>query len=126
MIASVYALGYHEKIENRPNTPPFLVEIRQTAFARIYSADKNVSLFLGRPPRMTKRFTCFQIPSGRTNLEEHATISRDENGHQEWDSDAKVNYRAETRWSALCASVKEDILELNFRSNRPSHQGEVA
>jgi len=29
-----------------------------------------------------------------------------------------MNYRAETRWSALCASIKEEIMELLFDRNR--------
>jgi hypothetical protein len=112
VIASAFALGYHEDIQSKPDVPPFLVELRKTAFARIYSGDKNVAIFLGRPPRMSKRFSCFQIPSGRANSE--IDVSGPENYYeiQDWDSDVEISYRAESRWSALCASIKEDILEL--------------
>ncbi|KAJ5130432.1 uncharacterized protein N7515_006471 [Penicillium bovifimosum] len=100
-ISSTFALGYHENIETKPNIPPFLQELRKTAFARIYSADKNIAIFLGRPPRMNKRFCHFQIPSCHNAPHSRA-----------WSSDAQAGYRADTRWSALCASLKEEIWEL--------------
>ncbi|KAH8423082.1 fungal specific transcription factor domain-containing protein [Aspergillus melleus] len=101
-MSSMFALGYHENIETKTETPPFLMKVRKTAFARIYSADKNIAIFLGRPPRMSKRFCHFQIPSS----------SPDSQGNTEWDTDAMPSYTEETRWSALCASLKEEILEL--------------
>lgn len=52
LIASIYALGYHEKLDNYPDCPLFLTELRKAVSARVYSGDKNVAIFLGRPPRM--------------------------------------------------------------------------
>ncbi|TIA24522.1 hypothetical protein D6C80_00080 [Aureobasidium pullulans] len=46
VIASMLALGYHERVETRSRIPEFLVELRQSAFARIYTDDKEVSIFL--------------------------------------------------------------------------------
>ncbi|KAJ5384596.1 hypothetical protein N7517_002507 [Penicillium concentricum] len=109
-ISSTFALGYHENIEIKPGLPRFLKELRKTAFARIYSADKNIAIFLGRPPRMNKRFCHFQIPSCR-NAEE---------GSADWAPDAESGYRADTRWSALCASLKEEIWELLQDKHDPS------
>lgn len=103
VISSIFALGYHEDIDAKPDTPPFLIQLRKTAFARIYSADKNVAIFLGRPPRMTKRFCYFQIPSDYAGLKQDVGY---------WSPDTPASYNAETRWSALCASLKEEILEL--------------
>lgn len=77
--------------------------VRKTAFARIYSADKNIAIFLGRPPRMSKRFCHFQIPS---------SFPESYGDDVEWDPEAKPSYTGDTRWSALCASLKEEILEL--------------
>ncbi|GAP91696.1 putative transcription fungi [Rosellinia necatrix] len=34
------------------------------------------------------------------------------------DENAKINYRAESRWTALCASSKEEILELFTNKDR--------
>jgi hypothetical protein len=81
------------------------MELRKTAFARIYSADKNIAIFLGRPPRMNKRFCHFQIPSD-------GTIAHSLGNHFTWNPDARAGYRADTCWSALCASLKEEVWEL--------------
>lgn len=106
VISSTFALGYHENLEAKPGIPRFLMELRKAAFARIYSADKNIAIFLGRPPRMNKRFCHFQIPSCQTS---GGSTSRT---GIEWDPDARAGYRSDTRWSALCASLKEEIWEL--------------
>jgi hypothetical protein len=115
-IASIFALGYHEDVESKAGTPVFLGELRKTIFARTYSADKNVSIFLGRPLRMSKRFCHFQIPRcssvGEDSCREETQLG------SEWPSDARMSYAAETRWSAICASVKEEILELMFDRDR--------
>ena len=119
MIASIFALGYHEDIESKPKPARFLVELRKTVFASTYSSDKNVSIFLGRPLRMSKRFCHFQSP--RCPLADLDSFSADsQDGIDYWKPDACMSYGAEARWSALCASVKEEILELLFdryRSN---------
>ncbi|KAJ5643939.1 uncharacterized protein N7484_006446 [Penicillium longicatenatum] len=120
VISSTFAMGYHENLEAKPGIPRFLMELRKSAFARIYSADKNIAIFLGRPPRMNKRFCHFQIPSCQTipRTDSHTTAgattttdNRNYNGHI-WDLDSKPGYRADSRWSALCAFLKEEIWEL--------------
>ncbi|CAG8209807.1 unnamed protein product [Penicillium salamii] len=112
VISSMFALGYHDNIEKtQPRIPPFLADLRKTAYATIYSADKNVAVYLGRPPRMSKRFSYFQLPLNATNSESSAIP--DQTGVcSQWDQHTKCSYRAEICWSALCASLKEDILEL--------------
>jgi hypothetical protein len=90
--------------------------LRKTVFARTYSADKNVSIFLGRSPRMSKRFCHFQIPRC-VSADELASLT-DNEYDDDWRPDAYMSYGAETRWSALCASVKEEILELLFDHKR--------
>ncbi|KAK1854267.1 hypothetical protein CCHR01_03119 [Colletotrichum chrysophilum] len=114
VIASITALGYHQKPPGPASAPLFLVELRKTAFARIYSADKNFSIFLGRSPRLSKRFCHLQVPQGRLILdsEESDQPASDKTG--DWTQDAQACYRADTRWSAQCASLKEDILAMLF------------
>lgn len=119
VISSTFAMGYHENLEAKPGIPRFLMELRKSAFARIYSADKNIAIFLGRPPRMNKRFCHFQIPScqmvppshSHTTTGTTASYNRNNNDHT-WDLDSKPGYRADSRWSALCAFLKEEIWEL--------------
>src|SRR6478736_6604121 len=58
--SSLFALGYHQQLESSGPIPPFLRSLRQAAFACSYSADKNVSIFLGRPPRISRKFCHFR------------------------------------------------------------------
>jgi hypothetical protein len=96
--SSIFALGYHQDILGPAPVPPFLQSIRQAAFACSYSADKNVSLFLGRPPRILKNFCRFHQPG----LEAYFS--------GEWEPDTPIDFYADVRWAALCALLKEDIM----------------
>ncbi|KAL2272105.1 hypothetical protein FJTKL_08322 [Diaporthe vaccinii] len=44
----------------------------------------------------------------------------------EWHPDSAIDYRSETRWSALCASIKEDIMELLFDRGRTHRSSKVS
>lgn len=120
VIASLFALGYHENIQSKSSVPRFLIELRRTAFAQVYSADKNVAIFLGRPPRMSKRFSHFQIPSSRANLETHLA-PENRQGVEDWEGNKMISYRAEARWTAICAFSKDEILELLYSEDRGNH-----
>lgn len=106
-------MGYHEDLEAKPGIPDFLIELRKSAFSRIYSADKNIAIFLGRPPRMNRRFCHFQIPSSQIKSPgSQTTIDSPMTDRNAWDPHSIIGYRADTRWSALCAFLKEEIWEL--------------
>ncbi|KAH7012295.1 uncharacterized protein B0I36DRAFT_378472 [Microdochium trichocladiopsis] len=129
-IASLSTLGYHQKIETKPPEAPFfLAEFRRTAFAYSYSADKNVAIFLGRPPRISRRFCYFQGPlfyepvkyggaGAGDNLSNHGNQPSAKTDFEtsrtwfSWRTDTAITYRAFARWSAMCAALKEEILEL--------------
>lgn len=109
VISSLLALGYHEDCGSPETTPAFLIELRQSLFAQTYSSDKNVAIFVGRAPRLSKRFCNFQLPSAvSTPPTTPAQI-------EHWSSWARVtepNYNVEARWCALATMLKEEILEL--------------
>ena len=102
VISSVYALGYHQKMEVDARSPQYIVELRRTVFCSLFSADKNVAIFLGRPPRMSQHFCVFQTPL-HDNEGDEIHI---------WRPNTPVCYRSEMRWAALCAFRKELIVEL--------------
>jgi hypothetical protein len=95
--SSLFALGYHEDVGQEESTPRFLLRMRRDALRRAYSADKNVSIFLGRPPRIARKH-CPAL----AELRDRQRMRRYES----------FSYRAETLWSAVCATYKEDILDL--------------
>ncbi|KAF2149359.1 hypothetical protein K461DRAFT_246077 [Myriangium duriaei CBS 260.36] len=106
VISSLFALGYHRQNENEMNGPDFLVELKQAVFARCYSADKNVSIFLGRPPRMSKRYCQFRPLSQGKSIFYSRTLSS-------WTETTAFSYMTDTWWAALCSVLKEDIQELS-------------
>lgn len=124
MASSLFALGYHERVDGN-DIPPFIVELRKACFARIYTADKSLAIFLGRPPRVVKKYCRFRIPN---NLQDVWGISRDAaNGDSTVLSEPcggcganhpaiadlePINYTADTRCSALFAFLKEEVLQL--------------
>ncbi|KAM5349440.1 hypothetical protein ACJ41O_005945 [Fusarium nematophilum] len=127
VITSIVTLGYHEKLGAASASPLFLVDMRRTALARAYSADKNWAIFLGRPPRLGKKFC-------HLNAALRQSISVDEEAHSPlahqgntlyWSTDSKLSIWAETRWTAACASLKEEILEMFNEQKRDNFQERV-
>ncbi|KAL6856629.1 hypothetical protein J3F83DRAFT_752239 [Trichoderma novae-zelandiae] len=123
--SSLFALGYHEKIdEDSSNIPLFVAELRRSCFARIYAADKSLAIFLGRPPRIMKEFCYFQLPTKFTSVwEDSGRVGKPSNsplsspmltgGDVEGRNNEQVlNYTSDTFCSALFAVIKEEILQL--------------
>ncbi|VUC24616.1 unnamed protein product [Clonostachys rosea] len=104
--SSLFALGYHQDTHGGSSIPDFLKGLRSSTFAVSYSADKNVSIFLGRPPRINQKFCQFS----RTGPDSYFS--------HEWPPDAKFDSKAESRWAAICAVLKEDILDISGEKNQ--------
>lgn len=112
VISSVFALGYHEKINADGSCPKFLQHLRQAVVARIYSADKNMSIFLGRPPRMDSKYCSFDFVDrlGMANDNNDSPAVR----YFGWDPDGDFDYMADTWWSFECALLKEETMNLQY------------
>lgn len=113
VISSLLALGYHERIQTSPRAPAFLLALRQASFARTFSYDKNVAVFLGRPPRLHRKYCNIQSLStdmqvGQANGSNVPPLL----SFAEWSSPGHFDRTTDTRWSFLCALCKGDILEL--------------
>lgn len=103
VISSIYALGHHQQADHDDtNTPLFLLDLRRQTFAIAYSADKNVSLFLGRPPRLHRKYCNFVLP-GSNGWVVGSSTSR---------QDVEFDFASDIRWAGMCAILKEDIVEL--------------
>jgi hypothetical protein len=94
-----------------------LIQLRKRIFARIYGSDISFAVFLGRPPRVSKRFCFTNMP---LDLEEDAydlvgdaleqELSHlDPNG---WNTRGTVRKSAVARWSMITSMIKEDTLEV--------------
>ncbi|KAH7015634.1 putative Zn(II)2Cys6 transcription factor [Ilyonectria destructans] len=108
--SSLFALGYHQDTKNSAPVPAFLKDLRQAIFARAYSADKNISIFLGRPSRIHRQQCLFRLPGQDSETSISSPYFSPE--WPEWGQQEHFDYKADTRWYALCAALKEDVLQL--------------
>lgn len=129
--SSLFALGYHEKIdEDASDIPLFVAELRRSCFARIYAADKSLAIFLGRPPRIMKEFCYFQVPTKMTSVwtdidmmakgsssspSSSQMIYGQERDFEEHHDKQVLNYNSDTFCAAVFARIKEEVLQL-FRN----------
>lgn len=113
VISSLFALGYHEQFGD-DSISNHIKDLRRATFARAYSADKNLAIFMGRPPRLSRRYCRIQLPGRIVELSQGGPIIQ---GPAKWPTRGEkglecFEYVTETQWSAICAVLKEDILDL--------------
>lgn len=139
LTSSLFALGYHESVGgNSHSLPRFVIELRKAAVSRIHSADKKLAVFLGRPPRILKAFCNIQLPTNvpglwnAMHITGNARGSRSDTGgafvdgtQPDQEHTEVINCTADTRCSAIFASIKEDILVL-FRDDHSQDKRESA
>jgi Fungal specific transcription factor domain. len=56
----VFALGWHQ--DQSKSVQFFLAESRKRLFTAAYRSDKSLASFLGRPPRIPKRYCTLVMP----------------------------------------------------------------
>ncbi|KAG5797481.1 hypothetical protein H9Q69_003502 [Fusarium xylarioides] len=136
--SSLFALGFHEAIDEATSSiPQFIAELRRSTFARTYTADKSLAVFLGRPPRIIKAYCDFQLPSFSSDLWA-GNLSPTVDGNQRLSatpgadvnelvvaSKEPIDYTADTRCSATFAFLKEDILALARRRSSADIRNEA-
>ncbi|KAL6915360.1 hypothetical protein FSST1_006855 [Fusarium sambucinum] len=118
--SSLFALGYHQ-IPDTSTVPPFITQLRQAAFARIYTADKMLAVFLGRPPRIAREYCTSVLPSNDSNLwqDDMPTTDLNANSQSVYNAREPFNHMADTRCRGRFSFLKEDIL-IFARRNPPS------
>jgi hypothetical protein len=97
--------------------PFFLTQLRKRIFSRLYSSDMSFSVFLGRPPRISKRLCSIQMPLDvdECNIDlcaatlEQQLAKLDENG---WNTEGKIRDNAVLRWAVTTATIREEIMEV--------------
>lgn len=63
-----------------------------------------MSLFLGRPPRIQRKYCNFVLP--RSNGWDSGSAGTT------WQQDLEFDFVSDIRWAGMCAILKEDIVEL--------------
>lgn len=102
--------------------PFFLVELRKRIFARLYGSDISLATFLGRPPRMSRRFCCINYPLDveqdtyflTGDALQQALGALDPSG---WNTMGHIRQSASLRWSIVTSMIREDALELLLGRN---------
>ncbi|EXJ71067.1 uncharacterized protein A1O5_06060 [Cladophialophora psammophila CBS 110553] len=114
VIGSLLFLGLHERIADMPMIPGFLAELRRSIFAQIYSDDKNMAVFLGRPPRLSRKFCCFQLSDNNrdTHTRNPPRPPMAALDHTFFGSNDRIDQVTGLRWTACRASLKEEIMEV--------------
>ncbi|PKX89414.1 putative chromatin structure remodeling complex protein RSC3 [Aspergillus novofumigatus IBT 16806] len=118
----VFALGLHQAGDDR-SIPFFLSELRKRIMIGAYAMDKDLALFLGRPPRICKQYCNIQSPLDLTweeliaapTVRQAALLKLDAQG---WNTEGKLGSGARARTIHLACLIREDILELSIGQGR--------
>lgn len=116
IVSALMALNYHKGFQHSGD-PPQLIEIRKHAVAAAFELDKQTSTFVGRPPRLTKRFCVLESPAdvpdsalgGSTEAFEAAKRSIGPSG---WNAEENVFPATMQRATIEVYTVRELALEL--------------
>ena len=58
----LWAQGLHQEIKPSAEVPFWMSEVRKRVFGVTYICDKGTSNFLGRPPRLQRKYCSMQLP----------------------------------------------------------------
>lgn len=119
---AIFARGLHQE-NHKANSkaleelPFWLKEMRRRGLAGSYSIDKVLCTFVGRPPRISKRYCCIPNPLDLEHEElalegedlQRALDAIDENG---WNTNTVNRRSVFHRTFVMCAKLREEILEL--------------
>ncbi|KAJ5201679.1 uncharacterized protein N7498_006342 [Penicillium cinerascens] len=114
----IFALGFHQR-ESSAKLPFFLAEHRKRLLVSTYCMDKELSTFLGRPPRMIRRYTNIELPLDMTfedimaqpEVRDSAIARLDQDG---WNAEGVCTRVSYARASFLMGSIRESVLELSM------------
>jgi hypothetical protein len=116
------AMGLHQGNYDSPDVPFFLMQQRRRIFATAYAHDKSISLFVGRPPRLSHRYCKLEMPLDLSSEElimegadlQNAIANLDANG---WNTKGAL-YRV--TWSRVWfqySRIREEVLEVSLGSD---------
>ncbi|KAF2210472.1 hypothetical protein CERZMDRAFT_45575 [Cercospora zeae-maydis SCOH1-5] len=97
VISTIYALGHHDRVDLASLASDTLGGLRSQTFARSYSADKNISVFLDRPYRMHSAQSTLRMSRNDVESLFHPVQTS---------PSAQFDYTLETRWTVACKQLK--------------------
>lgn len=129
---AVFARGLHED-SDKIIEPFWLMEVRRRALSQAYAMDKMLSTFVGRPPRISKRYCNIHIPLDLElvdlTLDDQALKERclalDPAGWRLRNSSHTDKLSASVRMFTLGALLREETLELCLSPSRSDIRGKA-
>jgi hypothetical protein len=118
-----YALGLHQDSVVTQNIPFYQYELRRRYASKLYSEDKVFSTLLGRPPRISGRYSsdimCADISDTVLYLEdaelEKALKHLNEDG---WSKDGTLRTSTVKRMQLIVSRFREEVLEICLGADR--------
>ncbi|KAI5465042.1 hypothetical protein BGZ63DRAFT_169041 [Mariannaea sp. PMI_226] len=123
-VACLTFLGYHAETSREPYIPSLATELKRIVFAHVYSIDKSLASFTGRPPLLPRTFTTTPIPldldndyffGGQNNFGTQAPSSFDERG---WSTEGLHSAATCLRARSMLASIREEIFEIALKKRQ--------
>lgn len=116
-------MGLHQSRPLKEDNPTFVIELRRRAFAAAYVADKAISTFLGRPPRISKKFSVCELPLNLSDDDlwsdsqqlQRAAEGLDGRG---WSLDKSLHQSTLARVRTLTAAIRDEVLEISLCASR--------
>ena len=116
---AITALGLHRESTVVNQTPFMVAEIRKRTFAAAFIVDKQLATLIGRPPRLSKRYSNCRLPLDLSDKEimlQDSDLSRkkaslDANG---WNTEGKVTRTGCLRARVIATQIRDEILELGL------------
>ena len=112
-------MGFHQALPHKAIVPSFVIEMRRRAFAAAYVADKAISTFLGRPPRISKKFSACELPLDLSDEVlwsdgQQLQTAAERLDSRGWNVDGIVQQSTLTRVRMLIAAMRDEVLELSL------------
>lgn len=117
-VNAVIAMGLHQKIEANDELPIFLAETRKLVFVLVYTSEIGFAAFLGRPPRLSYRYSSLELPLDITEAQlmlgkdEIATIVRNTIDKDGFNTSKRLGRIARLRVQIPFSCRREEILDL--------------
>lgn len=99
--------------------PFWLAEFRKRSLAAVYAIEKAMCTFVGRPPRISRRFCMIELPMDADFEEivkegperDRVLASLDPAG---WNTDGKFRTASAARKFVMVNLIREEVLELSL------------
>ncbi|KAJ5893795.1 hypothetical protein N7495_005486 [Penicillium taxi] len=126
----IYALGFHQRDTNTKR-PLFLAEHRKRLVVQAYVSDKGLSMFLGRPPRMLRRYIHIELPLDITyedimaepKVRDAAIANLDKDG---WKIDGPITLTSRKRASFILGVIRELVLETSLNPDNENLEKRIS